>query len=232
LPQRAPVIPGVELAAFSRPALIIGGDYFDFMQFQNGCHAVAIADVAGHGVSAGLLMASVQTALRTLVPAHDSPAAVLQEVNRIFHHNIHLATFVTLFLASFDEATHQLVYSNAGHNPALVCRRKSNGGPTTLWLNPTGAAIGLIEEFDVASATIGLSAGDILLLYTDGVTEALNPLGEAFGPIRMADHVRLHSDLLPKDLLHELRLELQAFTGSEVVADDTTMVAIRIGEFG
>jgi sigma-B regulation protein RsbU (phosphoserine phosphatase) len=224
LPQHAPTIPGLELAVFSRPAQIVGGDYFDFFPFADGSHGLAIADVAGHGMSASLLVASVQTALRTLAPTTASPAEVLGHFNRFFYHNIHFTTFVTLFLARFDQANQTLTYSNAGHNPPLLYRRRANGGDPVAWLQPTGAAIGLVEEFQISTDTVRLAQGDILVLYTDGVTEAMNAGEEQFGGERLAELVREWAHLSPKELVQALRQGLQAFIQGQPLADDTTLV--------
>jgi serine phosphatase RsbU (regulator of sigma subunit) len=172
LPQEPPEIPGLELAAFSRSAQILGGDAFDFLRFRDGTHAIAIGDVAGHGVSAGLLMAGVQAALRTLVPDSLAPDEVLRRVNRLFNHNTHFTTFVTLFLARLDAAGRRLYYSNAGHNPPMLFRSKYDGGDGVTWLGPTGAAIGLTEELRPGIAHLDLAPGDVLVLYTDGIIEA------------------------------------------------------------
>ena len=143
LPQQAPDIPGLEVAAFSRPAHIVGGDYFDFFRFRDEAHGLVIGDVAGKGMSASLLMASLQASLRTLAPDYDSPAEVVRRLNLLFCHNIQLTKFVTLFLARFDPQTRRLTYCNAGHNPPLLVRARSNGQEPLTWLLPTGAAIGL-----------------------------------------------------------------------------------------
>lgn len=228
LPQHAPTIPGLELAIFSRPAQIVGGDYFDFFHFADGTHGLAIADVAGHGMSASLLMASLQTALRTLVPTTNSPVEVLRHLNRFFVHNVHFTTFVTLFLACFDPSTQTLTYGNAGHNPPLLyCRQANNADPIT-WLQPTGAAIGLIEEFQITTETVRLGQGDILLLYTDGITEAMNVAEDQFGGERLADLVRREAGLPAKELVQAVRQQVQAFTGDQPLADDTTIVAGKI----
>jgi sigma-B regulation protein RsbU (phosphoserine phosphatase) len=224
LPQQLPRIPGLELAVFSRPAQIVGGDYFDFFQFADGSHGLAIADVAGHGMSASLLMASVQTALLTLAPTTDSPAEVLGHLNRFFLHNVHLTTFVTLFLARFDPARRTLTYSNAGHNPPLLYRRHANGSDPIAWLQPTGAAVGLIEEFQITTETVSLAEGDILLLYTDGVTEAIDADEEQFGSERLALLVQQQINLSARELVQTLRRELQEFTDGQPLADDTTIV--------
>jgi len=229
LPHTVPDIPGLDLAVFSRPAQILGGDWFDFFQFQDGAHGLAIADVVGHGVSASLLMASVLTALRALVPESVWPSEVLQRVNRFFLHNIQLTTFVTMFLGRFDPQSRTLTYCNAGHNPPLVLR-KNDGADSVSWLRPTGAAIGLVEEPGISSESITLAAGDTLLLYTDGITEALDTQGEEFGRGRLAELVQQEADMSARQLVEALRHGLQEFTRGRPLADDATIVACRIAD--
>jgi hypothetical protein len=228
LPQEPPEISGVELAAFSRSAQIVGGDTFDFLRYRDGAHAIAIADAAGHGVSAGLLMASVQAALRMLIPESESPDEVLGRVNRYFHHNIHFTSFVTLFLARLDPAAHTLDYSNAGHNPPLLYRPKHNGVEGITWLGPTSAAVGLIEDFYPGVGRLELASGDILMLYTDGVTEAADRLGQPFGEGGLAAFVRDSAELTARELTQRLWRVLQEFTGGGPLADDATVVAIKV----
>lgn len=225
LPQRVPEIKGVELAAFSRPSEIIGGDYFDFFQFRDGTHGLVIADVSGHGVSAGMLMSSLQMAIRTMAPETDSPAEVLERINRFYIHNIHFTTFVTVFLACFDPDTLTLSYVNAGHNPPAV-RRKSDA--TITWLKPTAPAIGLAEEFHPRLESISFAQGDSLLLYTDGVTEVLNISNEMFGQERLAELVQQYADRTAPDLLQAVRRALSTFGGNQPLVDDVTMVALKV----
>jgi phosphoserine phosphatase RsbU/P len=225
LPQRIPDIRGVELAAFSRPSEIIGGDYFDFFEFRDGSHGLVIADVSGHGVAAGILMSSLQTAIRTMAPDADSPAEILERINRFYIHNIHFTTFVTVFLARFDPVTLTLTYVNAGHNPPAV-RRRARAEIT--WLRPTAPAIGLAEDFHARMEVIGFSEGDSLLLYTDGITEVLNIRNEQFGQERLAALVHQHADRTAPDLLQAVRQAVSAFGGDRPLVDDVTMVALKI----
>lgn len=225
LPQRVPEIKGIELAAFSRPSEIIGGDYFDFFQFRDGTHGLVIADVSGHGMSAGMLMSSLQTAIRTMAPETDSPVEVLERINRFYIHNIHFTTFVTVFLACFDPATLTLSYVNAGHNPPAV-RRQSDG--TITWLKPTAPAIGLAEEFHPRMESISFAEGDSLLLYTDGVTEVLNIGNEEFGQERLGELVQQYADRTAPDLLQAVRQALSSFGGNQPLVDDVTMVALKV----
>jgi sigma-B regulation protein RsbU (phosphoserine phosphatase) len=228
LPQEPPNIPGVELAAFSRSAQIVGGDTFDFLQYRDGAHAIAIADVAGHGVSASLLMASLQTALRTLVPDSLTPDEVLGRVNHLFNHNTRFTTFVTLFLARLDAASGRLDYSNAGHNPPLLFRRHPDRQDDITWLGPTSAAVGLVEEFCCNIGGVGLKRGDILVLYTDGITEAVNRIGQPFGEEGLAAFVRESAELTAQEMTQRLWRVLQEFTGGGPLADDATVVAVKV----
>ena len=228
LPQQVPEIPGVELAAYSRPAAIIGGDFFDFYRFQDGAYGLVIGDAVGHGISASLLISNLQASLRILVPDYDTPAAVVQRLNQLFYHNIRLTNFVTLFLAHFDPDTYRLTYSNAGHNPALLFRPRANGRKRLSWLQPTGAAIGLVEEFDFGMAAVTLAPGDVLLLYTDGITEAMNPQQEEFGQERLAELVQQGANWSAQELVQEIRDRLHDYSQDQPLADDTTIVAYKI----
>lgn len=226
LPQTVPSISGVEVAAFSRPAEIIGGDYFDFFTFRDGAHGLVIADVSGHGVAAGMLMSSLQTALRTLAPDTDSPAEILERINRFYLHNINFTTFATVFLARFDPINRELTYVNAGHNPPAVHRGAAN---EIHWLKPTAPAIGLAEFFRPRIESVTLSKGDSLLLYTDGVTEVLNATGdEQFGQDRLAELLLQNSKRAAPDILQAMYQRASAFGDNRSLADDVTMVALKI----
>ena len=225
LPQQIPNIQRVELAAFSRPSEIIGGDYFDFFQFRDGTPGLVIADVSGHGVAAGMLMSSLQTAIRTMAPETDVPAEILERINRFYIHNINFTTFVTVFLARFDPETLTLTYVNAGHNPPAVRR---NSDSTVTWLRPTAPAIGLAEEFRARMEITSFEEGDSLLLYTDGVTEVLNISNEEFGQERLAALVQQNGDRPVLDLLQAIRQAVSAFGGNRPLVDDVTMVALKI----
>jgi sigma-B regulation protein RsbU (phosphoserine phosphatase) len=230
LPQEVPSIPGLDVAAFSRPAQIVGGDYFDFFRFRNGTYGLVIADVMGHGVSSGLLMSSLQTALHTLIPDNDSAVQVIQRINRYYLHNVNLTTFVTAFLGQFDPARRELSYCNAGHNPPLVYQARPQGKGQISWLPPTGAAIGLMEEYPIRQEQTSLHDGDILLLYTDGVTEAENSRGEEFGRERLEGILVQNAALPSRDLVAALRSGLGDFVGRAALADDVTMVVCRAQE--
>ncbi|OGO23119.1 MAG: hypothetical protein A2Y54_10295 [Chloroflexi bacterium RBG_16_51_16] len=221
LPQNVPSLPGLDVAAFNRPSDIIGGDYFDFLQFKDGSAGFVIADVSGHGVSSAMLMTSLQTAFHTLVPDSLSPAEVLQRINRLFIHNINFTTFVTVFFGRLELGKNTMTFSNAGHSPGLLFRKTST---EIQRLEPTNAAIGLVESFTSRAETIQLHPGDRLLLYTDGVTEAVNGNAEFFGEERLVEILRQHADLPSKDLVKNIRESLADFIAGQALADDVTLV--------
>lgn len=228
LPQEVPIIPSLEIAAFSRPAQIVGGDYFDFIEFGSGTHCLAIADVAGHGVSASLNMASIQAMLRAIVPVNHSPAEVIRQMHKLFIHNIRFTTFVTFFIGAFNPTTKTLTYCNAGHNPPIVLQKRKSGKGSIVWLNPTGAAIGLVEEAEFGEKTLSLHEGDLLVMYTDGVTEAMNPQNEEFGNERLVAMIERLYQSTPKEVVRGIREGLENFSGGQPLADDTTVLVCRI----
>ncbi|MBE0671580.1 MAG: SpoIIE family protein phosphatase [Anaerolineales bacterium] len=225
LPRDLPSIHGLNIAAFSRPAQIIGGDYFDFMNFKDGAHGIVMADVSGHGVSAGMFMSSLQTAFHTLVPDADSPISVLERINRLYIHNINFTTFVTTFLGKYDPQTRILSYANAGHNSAYLYRMSTD---EEFWLRPTGPAIGLVEKFTVYKDDIKLEPGDILLLYTDGITEAANQQGILWGEDRLADIIRGSVDLTAEQIIQNILKTLKVHTDGSPFVDDVTLVVARV----
>lgn len=221
LPQQAPAIPGLSIAALSRPAQILSGDYFDFVRFRDGAHGIVLADVSGHGVSAGMLMSSLQTAFHTLVPLSDSPLDVLERINHLYAHNVGFTTFVTVFFGRFVEATGRFSYASAGHNSGYVYRAASG---TEMLLPPTGPAIGLMEGFSVRLEHVELHREDTLVLYTDGVTEATDGRNRPWSLDGLAEVVRRNPRLPPEALIQKIQSALAGFTGGRPLADDVTLV--------
>jgi sigma-B regulation protein RsbU (phosphoserine phosphatase) len=172
-----------------------------------------------------MLMSSLQTALRTMAPDTDSPAEIMERINRFYIHNINFTTFVTVFLARFDPATGVLNYVNAGHNPPVFfCKRSGETG----WLMPTVPAVGLIEEFHPRIASATLSEGDMLLLYTDGITETFNLQREQFGQDRLSELVRQNAHLSASNMIQSVRQSVSAFGENQRLADDITMIALKM----
>jgi serine phosphatase RsbU (regulator of sigma subunit)/RNA polymerase-binding transcription factor DksA len=225
LPQQAPSIPGLSIAAFSRPAQIVSGDYFDFVDFKDGGHGIVMADVSGHGMSAGMLMSSLQTAFHTLVAAADSPLDVLDRINHLYAHNINFTTFVTIFFGKLNPSNHVFSYANAGHNAGYLYRAAEQ---KEMLLEPTGPAIGLMERFSVRLAQVELKADDTLVLYTDGVTEAMRADQTQWGLEGLSEVVRSNSDLPPEKLIQRILHGLNEFNNGAPLLDDVTLVAAKV----
>jgi sigma-B regulation protein RsbU (phosphoserine phosphatase) len=225
LPQQVPDMAGFDVAGYSRPAQIIGGDYFDFLRFKDGAHGIVVGDVSGKGVSAGILMTSLQTAFHTIVPETDSPLKVLEKINRLYIHNINFTTFVTVFFARIDPRTCTLEYANAGHNPALLYHGRTKKYE---WLKRTGMAIGLMEGFNVHSESLKLESGDTLVFYTDGVTEATNLEREFFGWDKLLEVVAQNENAPADELIQKILQSLGEFTEGTPLADDTTLVVCKV----
>lgn len=225
LPQQAPDIPGLAVAAFSRPAQIVSGDYFDFVRFKDGGHGIVMADVSGHGVAAGMLMSSLQTAFHTLVPAAESPLDVLERINHLYAHNIRVTSFVTVFFGKFDPATRMFTYGSAGHNAPYL--HHADGNEEVL-LHPTGPAIGLMEKFSVQLAQVQLHPDDTLVLYTDGVTEATNAEGVQWGLAALSRVISENHGLAPERLIEAILRALNTYTGGVILVDDLTLLACRV----
>ncbi len=226
LPHALPEIREIRLAAFSQPAHIVGGDYFDFLKFKDGAHAIVIADVMGKGMAASMLMSNLQASLHILIAENYSPAAVIARLNGLFCHNIRLTKFVTIFLGRYDEATRTLTYTNAGHNPPLVLRKNSRFEE----LMPTGAAIGLIEQSDFSEQAVILQQGDRLFLYTDGLVESRNEAKELFGEDRLQHFIVRTAPFSPTQTIASLRETLHDFSGKKSPIDDTTVIVMDVNK--
>lgn len=227
LPQSPPSIPGWEVTAFSQPASVVGGDYFDFLDFGDKAPAIIIADVMGKGMPASMLMANIQASLRIIVPESRSPHEVVVRLNRLFHHNISLTKFVSLFIARLDLPSGQIQYVNAGHHPPFVIRWSAGEAVRFEALRPTGPAIGLAEESLFAVDEALVRRGDLLVMYTDGILETRSAEGEEFGEQRLKNLLGRISRHPVQEIAHEVRTQLYAFAGKSVPDDDATVIVSR-----
>jgi sigma-B regulation protein RsbU (phosphoserine phosphatase) len=222
LPSRPPVLPEVDLAAVNSPCREIGGDYYDFLRTRPAGLGIAIADAAGHGVPAALLMANLQATFRVEALTHTSPAEVLSRVNAFAHRQTLDSRFVTCFYGLIDVRSGLFRYANAGHNPPLLVR--ANGDSRLL--DESELLLGVEEKIDYREHAAGLSSGDLLVLYTDGVTEEPNHRDESFGIDRLRDLVVRHRDLPPDDICQLILRDVMDFMDGEP-RDDITLVSVR-----
>lgn len=221
LPEAPPSLPGVEIAAVCVAAGNVGGDYYDFVVDDEGRLAVVIADVAGHSIGSALMMAMARTILRLELAEGKSPAEVLAATNEaLFDDLVGSALFITAFCARLDPRTGQLDYANAGHNPPLV--RRTTGEPEEL--DADGAAIGILRTVEFEGRATTLAGGDLLLLYTDGVTEAAGPTGEQFGEERLREAL---DDSPAAELIDRVFRRVREHASGAPQGDDITLVVVR-----
>jgi sigma-B regulation protein RsbU (phosphoserine phosphatase) len=240
VPDRCPVIEGVDLAARCRPAFEVGGDYYDFIptrprllgrRRERGRWAVVVGDVMGKGVPAGLLMTLLRGMLRAGALSGHAPDRILHDLNQLAQEDLSQShRFVTLFYADFDPLTRLLRYSNAAHNPPLLWRRRLNRVDR---LDAPGLLIGLQSEADYGMESIVLEPADVVLFYTDGVTEASGFSGERYDEerLRRSLQVASRSGLGAQAILDQLFARLDRFVGPDrQPEDDASMVVLKVRE--
>ncbi len=224
-PQRKPAVPGLDYAGVCRQARSVGGDYYDFLDLGTERIALVVGDIAGKGIAAALLMANLQANLRSqCVNAVEHPDKVLNLVNRLLYENTDANAYATLFFAELDHRSGRLRYANCGHLAALVLR----GDDTIERLDPTCTVIGMFEDWHCAMAESRLDRGDLLALYTDGLTESPNDAGEEFGEERLAAGLRRHRHLPSNELVGAIVEEATRFSSCEQFDDITLIIAKRI----
>lgn len=224
LPATAPVLPGYAIAAASRPAQETGGDYYDFLRLPGGAVGIAVGDASGHGVGAAIVIAETRAYLKAFAVIEAEPGRLLTRVNRAVAEDLGDG-FVTLFVARLDPATATLTYSSAGHWPGYVL---GSDGEVKSKLHSTGLPLGLDPgaEFQTPPA-VRLEPGDLVLLLTDGLMEAMSPEGELFGIDRVLDAVRGHGQTTPEALLAGLLARVDEFDGGRI-SDDRTVVLVEV----
>jgi len=228
LPQDDPVIAGFRVSGTNLPARIISGDYYDYLPLGDHRHGIAIADVSGKGVPAGLLMAMCRSVLRSVATGKNSPSEVLGAVNRQLFPDIREDMFISMAYAIVDETAGTIEIARAGHDPALLFRKS---GLTVEPLRSPGLALGVdagsVFERVTKNQLVELHPGDCILFYTDGVREALNSRDEEFGMDRMAQAFRESAPLGAEHVIHHIQQELRQFTGEGPQMDDITLVALE-----
>jgi serine phosphatase RsbU (regulator of sigma subunit)/predicted enzyme related to lactoylglutathione lyase len=222
-PQRLPALRTLQYAGACVQTRQVGGDYYDFLDLGQERLGLVIGDIAGKGMPAALLMANLQANLRSQCAiAVEQPEQLLQSVNRLFYENTADNAYATLFYAEFDDKTRRLRYGNCGHLPGLVLR----GDRDVERLDATAPVVGLFPKWECPTTERQLLAGDLLAIYTDGITEAFNDSDEEFGEDRLIDALRRHRDLSPTDLITAVFEEVRRFSPREQ-RDDVTLIVAR-----
>jgi sigma-B regulation protein RsbU (phosphoserine phosphatase) len=225
-PEQPPETRRLELAGLCHPAQGIGGDYYDFLATGDGRVGIAVADVAGKGISAALLMSVVQASLRSQYGEVPLPELVAS-MNRLLYRSTARNAFASFFLAQFDERSGRLAYVNAGHNPPMLVRPNGRT-PSVRLLQTGGLVIGALADVAYEVEAVELQPGDLLVAYTDGVTEAFDPEDREFGEDRLRDVV-LDSARLPVQVVADRIVDaVHAFVREAPQHDDITLVVARV----
>lgn len=226
LPDAIPLLRGFELAALNVPAKEVGGDFYDFIPISTDKLGLTIADVSGKGVPAALFMALSRTVLRAKARGNPGVAEVIKEANSMITADSRSGMFVTLFYAILDLKDRTLRYVNAGHNPPVLLTGKT--GDLVL-LRARGIALGAMEEIELDERTLELSRGDVVVFYTDGVTEAVDPQDQQFGEERLLALLKEHHQLPAAELVERLKGAVVAFCGEAPQFDDITLMVLKVG---
>lgn len=223
-PQELPPVEGLDYYGACRPALGVGGDYYDFLALSGGTLGIAVGDVSGKGIAAALLMATLQAAVRgcTMTGERDL-AAIMGHVNRLVYGSSAANFYATFFYAQYDPASRRLGYVNAGHNPPVVLR-----GQQVIHLDATGTVVGLLPDYPYQQGAVTLEPGDLLVAFTDGISEAMNHQREEWSEESMIAAARTCNSLNARETLERLMVAADAFVAGAPQHDDMTIVVGRV----
>lgn len=230
LPRKMPDVSGYDIAPLYKAAAEVGGDYYDFVEVDDDTVGVVVADVSGKGVPGSLVMTMIRTALRMEARGNKNASDVMAKMNEFVTDDMKKGMFVTMFYVILDSQNRIISYASAGHNPMILYRYETN---ETYFLNPRGFPVGIslpdetLFRNSINVEKIKLKKDDMLLIYTDGVTEAMNARREQYGEERLLSMIKQYGHLHPKAFIEKLDLDIKKFTGGNPQNDDITIVAVK-----
>ena len=236
LPQGPMTMPGISVTAHCEPAREVGGDYYDFLPIDDHTVGILVADVSGKGTSAALYMAELKGIALSLSQRHTSPRELLIEADRIISRHLDSRSFITVTYLLVDLQARLVRYARAGHCPLIYMPGSYSPERTPQLIAPDGLVLGLQldggQTFTrlLEEVTLPLGPGDLFVLYTDGMSEAMNPEGDCFGDARLAALVGAHPDISADELRERILRDIAAFAGTAAQHDDMTMVLLRVDE--
>ena len=223
LSRTRPQLSTLQFGAACAPARCIGGDFYDFLDLGRGHVTLALGDVSGKGIPAALMMAALQSALRSNYSAGVTDMwRLLRSINQLFFESTAPNDYATLFLAEYADDTRRLRFANCGHNPPLLVHDDG----TVDRLEATATVLGLFNQWECACKEVSLQCGDSLLLFSDGIIEAINEQGEEFGEARLIEALQVHCCLPVPVLANAMMADVRTFTGG-TQHDDMTLVVVR-----
>jgi sigma-B regulation protein RsbU (phosphoserine phosphatase) len=223
LPDKAPLVAGTDLAGYNAACRTVGGDYYDFFPYADGRVGLALGDVSGKGMPASLMMMGLQARVQVLAEEPQNLAAVVTRLNKITCQNCPSNRFITFFICVLNPATGELTYCNAGHNPPVLVR----AGGSVEYLEGGGPPLGILPSVNYAEYHVQLVPGDVLAIYSDGVTEAMNAKDEEFGDESFAEALKANRQKGAAEIVDAVTQALTAFTAGSPAADDITLVVAR-----
>jgi len=224
LPDEPPCVPGLEMSAFNLPARQVGGDYYDFVRCRDRELCFTIGDISGKGLPAALLMSAIQAGLRSVIPDRPGVSQVVARLNNLLCEIGPSDKFSTLFMGLIDPRGRTITYTNAGHSPPLLVR----GGRVQALADGGGIPLGIVPGMAYQSAEIALEPGDLLVCYTDGITEAMNERREMFGEERLEEACRRYAECGAAEFIDRVYEQVLEFTGDTAQHDDITMLAVKV----
>jgi sigma-B regulation protein RsbU (phosphoserine phosphatase) len=225
-PQTLPPIIGVDYSGACRPALGVGGDYYDFLALPGGQLGIAIGDVSGKGIAAALMMASLQASLRgEATRAPENLAALISNVNRLVYEASSSNRYATFFYGQYNPATRLLTYVNAGHNPPMLFHRSAQDWQISR-LETGGTVVGLLESFPYQQAAVTINPSDVLIAFTDGISEAMNNADEEWGEQPLMETVASCAGVSPSEIIARIMLAADTFVAGARQHDDMTLVVL------
>jgi phosphoserine phosphatase RsbU/P len=225
-PQTLPPIAGIEYSGACRPALGVGGDYYDFLALPGRHLGIAVGDVSGKGIAAALMMASLQASLRgEAMRAPENLAALVCNVNHLMYEASSSNRYATFFYAQYDPETRRLTYVNAGHNPPMLFHRDGDKWRVTR-LEVGGTVVGLLETFPYEQSAVTIAPGDVLIAFTDGISEAMNAADEEWGEAQLIETVKQCGGLAPSEIIARVMEAADGFVAGAKQHDDMTLVVL------
>jgi sigma-B regulation protein RsbU (phosphoserine phosphatase) len=225
-PQRLPAVPGLDYCGRCRPAREVGGDYYDFLELSSGRLGIAIGDVSGKGIGAALMMASLEASLRAQASLGHDLAELMKRVNSLVYEASSANRYATLFYAEYDPQSCRLFYVNAGHNPPLILR-KSGVACQVFRLETGGPVIGLLPQ-TYQQGSFSLEPEDLVVLFTDGISESMNPRDEEWGEARLIEFVKTCHGLPALEVMTRILAAAEMFAAGASQHDDMTLVVLRV----
>jgi sigma-B regulation protein RsbU (phosphoserine phosphatase) len=225
LPEAPPEVPGFDIAALNSPALEVGGDFYDFIPVALDKWGLVIADVSGKGVPAALFMALSRTLIRANAVDNPTVSQAILKANKMIAEQDRANMFVTLFYGVLDTGKKTITYVNAGHNPPLVLSKK---GGDIVMLAAKGIALGIMSDITLEEKEVSLREGDVVILFTDGVTESINRKQEQFGQERLIKLIEENRTLSAREIVNKIEQKVAVFSEGQSQFDDLTLVAVKV----